>query len=241
MTVFEEQFPTLTKERSINRFNETLTYILRNYTVFLLSFNHINMNNAKIEAPRVGICSNALHMKRSHITTTGKGCESDDGFGKGKRLDGCAGTGASHGGAGGYGGIEDDSDDEQKKCKNNKPAAYYSGKSIKYEGSGGASGTDDARLGGSGGGIIMINTHGTTNIEQSHIEANGGDATPMDMAVGSGGGSGGAIQLVTRNLKGTGNFEAKGGNGSQGGGGGGSGGRFVINFLHGHVASAQPH
>ena len=62
----------------------------------------------------------------------------------------------------------------------------------------------------------------------------------MGMGEGSGGGAGGAIQLVTRNLKGTGNFLARGGNGSSGGGGGGAGGRFVINYLRGYVASAQP-
>lgn len=176
MDVFHEQFPSLIRERAINRFNDTLTYILRNYTVFMLSFNDIKMDGAKIEAPRIGICSNTLTMDRAQITASEHGCESDDGFGKGKKFEECGASGASHGGNGGHGGLESLDRSKHEQCKHNVPGSYYSGDTVKYEGSGGASGEQGGKLGGNGGGIVMINTLVTTELNESRIDANGGDA-----------------------------------------------------------------
>lgn len=44
---------------------------------------------------------------------------------------------------------------------------------------------------------------------------------------GSGGGSGGSVQIVTKNIAGDAIIDLSGGDGSIYGGGGGSGGRFV--------------
>ena len=57
---------------------------------------------------------------------------------------------------------------------------------------------------------------------------------------GSGGGAGGSIEILTRNIRGDSKIEARGGDGSINGGGGGSGGRMVINYLRGFSASQQP-
>ena len=56
-------------------------------------------------------------------------------------------------------------------------------------------------------------------------------------APGSGGGAGGSIEILTRNIRGDSKIEARGGDGSINGGGGGSGGRMVINYLRGFSAS----
>ena len=114
-------------------------------------------------------------MVKSLITASEHGCESDDGFGKGKKFEDCAASGASHGGVGGHGGIETTDSSKHTNCKDEVPGAYYSGNTVKYEGSGGASGTEETRMGGQGGGIIMLNTLQTTDMDDTQIEANGGD------------------------------------------------------------------
>jgi hypothetical protein len=61
----------------------------------------------------------------------------------------------------------------------------------------------------------------------------------MDNKLGAGGGAGGSIQIITKNIRGDGNVSLKGGNGHNGGGGG-SGGRAVINFLASYMADSYP-
>jgi hypothetical protein len=56
---------------------------------------------------------------------------------------------------------------------------------------------------------------------------------------GSGGGAGGSIQIVTKNLAGNSLIQLSGGDGSIGGGGGGSGGRLGVNFLQAFNVSNQ--
>lgn len=58
--------------------------------------------------------------------------------------------------------------------------------------------------------------------------------------IGSGGGAGGSIQLITTNIHGNGHFSVKGGDGSEGSGGGGSGGRMVVYFMQSFIAAAYP-
>jgi len=63
---------------------------------------------------------------------------------------------------------------------------------------------------------------------------------PGEAYQGSGGGSGGSVQIITTNLKGNGHINIRGGDGSDGGGGGGSGGRLVLLLLRSFRATAQP-
>jgi len=57
--------------------------------------------------------------------------------------------------------------------------------------------------------------------------------------LGSGGGAGGSVQVVTRSILGNGIVNLRGGDGSSGGGGGGSGGRLVTNLLQNFNASSM--
>ena len=106
MEVFHEQFPSLVRDRDVDSLKDTIPHIMTNYTIFLFSLQDIKMQKTMIEAPRIGICSNTLEMQKSKVTASRHGCESDDGFGRGKKFQGCAASGGAHGGTGGYGGIE---------------------------------------------------------------------------------------------------------------------------------------
>jgi hypothetical protein len=59
------------------------------------------------------------------------------------------------------------------------------------------------------------------------------------MSLGAGGGAGGSIQIITKNLRGDGKLSLKGGNGHNGGGGG-SGGRAVVNYLSSYIKESYP-
>lgn len=95
--------------------------------------------------------------------------------------------------------------------------------------------------GGPGGGIVWLTSTHTVDITDSTIGADGhwGRVENYDQ-YGSGGGSGGSIQLTCQNLRGNGKISIRGGYGSPNGGGGGSGGRFVMNYLRAYRADSQP-
>lgn len=110
--------------------------------MYLFSIGSINIQDAKINGPRVGICSNEVTLQDSIVNTDGRGCKRDQGLGAGIRALGCSGSGGAHGGHGGYGGLANGNNQEVEQCKANTsyPQSYYFGKEAKYEGSGGASG-----------------------------------------------------------------------------------------------------
>ena len=69
-------------------------------------------------------------------------------------------------------------------------------------------------------------------MKQSSLLAKGMPGTSANNdTIGSGGGSGGSIQIITKSLAGDGVIDISGGAGSLGGGGGGSGGRLVNHYL----------
>ena len=94
-----------------------------------------------------------------------------------------------------------------------------------FEGSGGASGIWQAKLGGSGGGVVNITTQ-VLSLTKAEISAAGGNAT-IYKDVGSGGGSGGSIHITAVDCFGSAHFDVSGGFGNLGGGGG-SGGHLLI-------------
>lgn len=64
------------------------------------------LSDSSIKGPRVGVCGNSIRASNTSIDASAKGCPNDAGLGAGVKVTGCAGSGASHGGDGGYGGSE---------------------------------------------------------------------------------------------------------------------------------------
>lgn len=59
------------------------------------------MINSVVTGPRIGVCTPDLTMLFSQLNTSGQGCPSNQGLGKGLANQNCAGSGGSYGGAGG--------------------------------------------------------------------------------------------------------------------------------------------
>ena len=91
--------------------------LVHNYTTYLLSLGDTKLKGATIEGPRLGLCSADVKIEDSLIDTSGKGCPSDYGIGKGMQYRSCAGSGGSNGGRGGYGGLESDNENGHDSCK----------------------------------------------------------------------------------------------------------------------------
>ena len=222
----------------VSGFNETLPILSFQYSQYIIAMEELKMKGSQVEGTRIGICARDATIQDSLLNTTAHGCPSDEGIGKGQVMERCAGSGGSHAGRGGYGGLEDKRGSIET-CKARHNPTYVFGDEAAFEGSGGASGARGKRLGGAGGGIIKLNVLGTTKVYNSQLLANGMNGIQSG-EIGSGGGAGGTIHMLTTNLKGYGTVEAKGGDGSTGGGGGGAGGRLIVHFLKSFSKSAQP-
>ncbi|TNV88047.1 hypothetical protein FGO68_gene7075 [Halteria grandinella] len=237
LKAFRQQYPGL---GDVSRINDTFKHIEQNYTTYIVSYGQIGMLESKISGPRIGTCSTNLVLKNSTLDTSGRGCPTDTGLGKGLSTLGCAGSGASHAGIGGYGARNTTLTDD---CTATYPTAYLTRETdAQFEGSGGASGGNYSR-GGNGGGMVWMSSANRMRIlRDSYVMAEGIDGyqnkeVPSDeVLVGAGGGSGGSIQILTTELEGQGLVSVKGGKGSLGGGGGGSGGRIVFNILGNYLA-----
>jgi len=113
------------------------------------------------------------------------------------------------------------------------PKPYSWGNEASYEGSaGGAALPYLSKYGGNGGGIIWMTSSNTVTLNDTLVTVKGGEGEPyFHSKLGSGGGAGGSIHVVTRNIAGNADIDLSGGDGSGFGGGGGSGGRLVANLL----------
>ena len=215
---------------------------MHNFTAYLISYGNISMFGAQVTGPRLGVCAANLTLIDSAIDSSGFGCRSDEGLGRGHQSGRCAGSGGAHSGRGGYGGgwYYDDVASNQvvSQCKDHYPDHDKTASATHFEGSGGASGAESDEAGGAGGGIVRINVLENTVLERSLVLANGEKGQVSGMGTASGGGAGGSISIVTRNLRGDSKVEARGGSGSEGGGGGGSGGILVVNYLRGYSSAA---
>lgn len=208
--------------------------------MYLLSQGKIVIDDAKVLAPRIGVCSNNIDIINSTLSSNGRGCTAEKGLGAGKSPLHCAGAGGAHAGNGGYGGSESSAVMDKSKCRRNYPTKYTFGREARLEGSGGGNGEQrnaQKDTGGPGGGIIWITTPGTLHITNgTMIESNGAMGQYLNYEqAGAGGGAGGSVQITTLNLMGTAYISARGGAGSQGGGGGGGGGRLIINYLKNYL------
>ena len=71
--------------------------------MYLLSYGQISIAESQIFTSRFGTCSSNMLLRNAIINTSGRGCTNDTGRGHGQYVDGCAGSGASNAGIGGYG------------------------------------------------------------------------------------------------------------------------------------------
>ncbi|MFH1307245.1 MAG: LamG domain-containing protein, partial [archaeon] len=150
--------------------------------------------------------------------------------------EGCSGTGSGEYGTGAYYGGVGGISSEGVLCPLSNTYGLISKPSVSGSG-GGGHGTAmvcwPPVLGGSGGGIIIINASGTFS-NSGTITSNGrnGDIGGLGNSCMGGGGSGGSIYIIAGSLSGNGIIRANAGNGggalgaSQAGGGGG--GRIAI-------------
>lgn len=116
-------------------------------------------------------------------------------------------------------------------CASAVPHSYFHEKQAVYEGSSGGSAIQGSPLGGNGGGIIWISSTDTATFNSTNITVKGQSGKPAQGRYGSGGGAGGSIQIITKNIAGDAALDLSGGHGSIFGGGGGAGGRFVSHLI----------
>jgi hypothetical protein len=164
----------------MHSFDHAVSLVARNYTVYMVSFNSIDLSGATISGPRVGICSPNIDLYMTEIDAAGKGCVSDDGIGKGRADNQCSGAGGAHGGLGGYGGVITNSGRVRDECTAHAAHPYFHGHQARYEGSGGASPFPHMQNGGAGGGIIWISSNGTVSLEGTNLNVDGTDGEKWD-------------------------------------------------------------
>ena len=91
--------------------------IMSKWNVYILAFGKIYQDRySRVQGARVGICGSYIEMQRSRVTSNGMGCKAGKGLGPGTQSGMCAGSGASHGGKGGYGGSESNDPNEKTLC-----------------------------------------------------------------------------------------------------------------------------
>ena len=219
---------------NISRPSEALAAVAQNYTIYIVSFEEILMHGASLSASRIGLCAPDITVHHTKFDAAERGCRAGFGLGHGIGNEECPGSGGAHGGRGGIGSILSD----KTQCNGQAPLPYFSTNAAKFEGSAGGKGTK--AMGGSGGGLIWLTASQTLTLNNTELTVRGGDGfEPSEKGqLGSGGGAGGSIQIVTNNIVGNNTLlDLSGGHGSVGGGGGGSGGRFANYFLSGYNQS----
>jgi len=204
----------------------------------MMSESSINMEDASIHAPRIGFCAPNISTKNTTLDAAEKGCWGGHGIGKGVAHTNCSGSGGAHGGAGGYG-----ISIHGKACHWHVPQPYSWNESAQYEGSaGGAALPYLSSLGGNGGGIIWLIASQMIELQDSLVDVRGGAGkTYKGHQIGSGGGAGGSLHIMSRAIAGNAVLDASGGDGSAFGGGGGSGGRLVAMLLTSFNSTSHEH
>jgi len=193
-----------------------------------MSESVIDVQDSSLHAPRIGFCAPNITTQNAVIDAAERGCWGGHGIGMGNSTTNCSGSGGAHGGHGGWG-----LSIHGKACKLDVPAPYSWGNEASYEGSaGGAPLPYLSKFGGNGGGIIWMTSSNTVDMKDTLITVKGGEGKAyFHSRLGSGGGAGGSIHIVARDIAGNAEVDLSGGDGSGFGGGGGSGGRLVANLL----------
>ena len=191
------------------------------YNVQLVSFGTLVIEGASFSAPSISACAANITIRDlTSISASARGCEQNQGLGKGTfdPAD-CTAQGASGASAGG---LPISSNPDQTCSQAQQP-----GINVFSEGSGGAS---LSSTGSRGGGVIQLSSSNMLKFSNSTIEANGENGVFSQKSAG--GGAAGAIHIIARSVVGNGRIEAIGGNGSKEGGSGGSGGYISFALLN---------
>lgn len=223
MQAYDERFNVTT-----NEIDDTISILSKGYLVYLMSETHISVQNSSIHAPRIGFCSPDITTVNATLDAAEKGCWGGHGIGKGWTHENCSGSGGSHGGYAGHG-----LSIHGKRCDKRLPKPYSWGDEASYEGSAGGGPLPYlSSFGGNGGGIIWLVASGEVELNDTLVTVKGGNGKSFfHKKLGAGGGAGGSINIVTKNIAGNAIIDASGGDGSDFGGGGGSGGRIIANLL----------
>jgi len=237
---FQRQFGF--SQQDYTAIEDIFGFLSNNYTIYLLSYGTITLSSFHIQGSRIGLCAENINANFGTVDATGRGCPSDQGLGHGNIKDGCAGGGGANGGYAGYGGGESTDPSKRASCKQLYANTFFDyDNDASYEGSGGASSRSNEQNGGNGGGLIWITASNSVTVNDASFSSEGQDGINKEGTyLGSGGGAGGSILLLTGSLAGNGNFSVKGGDGSYGAGGGGSGGRLLVNYLRGYSSKSYP-
>jgi len=162
------------------------------WDIYFLS-KWVELSGTQIRGPRISSCSSVGDFREIDIVSNGLGCGPDQGPGRGIKSEGCAGSGASYGSKGGYGGSVT-SKDNNERCEESVPTPYFYENDASQTGSGGASSDPEKQSGGRGGGLIWISCAQSILTNNANILANGGNGKLLDPTLsGAGGGSGGSI------------------------------------------------
>ena len=192
-----------------------------NYGMGLFGSTHVKVSD--ISFGSILICS-----PKTTFTglVQGLGCLPGKGKGRGIFVASASG-GASHGGKGG------DIERNGKRVAASGPV-YDSLESPSWTGSGAASGDTSKTIGGSGGGLVYVNSH-YIHFDNTSLLTVAGTAGVEH----GGGGSGGTIVMLTWNLTGNGTIDLSGGASLPSSeheihtfGGGGGGGRLHLVFMN---------
>lgn len=168
--------------------DDAMKYLSNNYTIYIVSFNAINLLNGTVTGSRIGLCAPEINLTHSHLDAASLGCSPGHGLGHGIGNDLCPGAGGAHGGKGGIGSIGHN----RQECEELIPDSYFSEGEAKYEGSAGGKG--NMTMGGSGGGIVWMASTGTITLNSSCVNVTGGNGNPGNKGhLGSGGGAGGSV------------------------------------------------
>ena len=206
--------PAVTQDAcQYNTYNENA-----GYPMWITAQTMLVQKSGQVSAPALKLCvqSQLSVAAGGAVSAAALGCSQQSGYGAGMSSTDTPSSGAGHGGAGGSAGVL------INKLNGGKVYDNVSWPSML-----GSSGGDPL-LGGSGGGIISIETSDLVNNGEVTVSGAAGTQGTVT-AQGGGGGSGGSLVLRIASLTGTGTFDASGGAGGGPGAGGGGGG--LINVL----------
>ncbi|EAR89270.2 transmembrane protein, putative (macronuclear) [Tetrahymena thermophila SB210] len=243
-------------DNNIQLYKYLLEVLNNNYTTLIVTQTDSTLSSSSILTSKLGYFANNIVIdSKSVVSSTGLGCPSDYGLGKGVIFGsnpnlGCRPSGAHHVSYGGIG-LPDFSGMQDlikakliaQQCLNNTQVAQFVSESFPYdsthitEGSGGGNNLDPTYfnyytdLSGAGGGLIFIGAAQNLRLD-GEVESNGKEGGKQSQIYYGGGGSGGSIKIIANNFIGSGSIKAKGGNSPDGLSGEGAGGIIDINILN---------